>query len=364
MANPVVLVADDDIAMLQFMVRRLEKQGLQIHQAADGREALEKLEKLRFDLVVSDIYMPGVTGLELLQQAKEGDPQTQVIIVTAGATLENAVEALNNGAFAYLVKPFDHFSVFDNVVARALQFRQALLDNERLAKIQQRRGDMLEEEVTDRVVQLQRRRRELLDLLAGLPDGVLVVEPGGRVVISNPIADIWLAKDRSDPDQPIHKYLESLHEEWASSKWEIDLGGTSLELNMRPLPKTTTAERKVVVIRELGEKEEQQPILDLPWKEIEGSLAWLMGRPMDRAVSAQIKALQDLFSDLKIKVGGPGVHISGFAAKWSELTIPDSSGTEDTEGEVNSAESNEVSVEEDLKGEGAASKESPLRKER
>ncbi|MCJ7825055.1 MAG: response regulator [Anaerolineales bacterium] len=358
MANPVVLVADDDSAMLQLMIRRLEKQGLQIHHASDGREALEKLENLTFDLVVSDIYMPGVTGLELLRQAKEGDPQTQVIIVTAGATLDNAVEALNNGAFAYLLKPFDHFSVFDNVVARALQFRQALLDNERLAKIQQRRGDMLEEEVTDRVQQLQRRRRELLDLLAGLPDGVMVVEPGGRVVISNPSADIWLAKDRSDPDQPIHKYLASLHEEWASSEWEIDLDGTSLELNMRPLPKTTTAERKVVVIRELGKKEEQQPpILNLPWKEIEDGLEWLMRRPMDQDVSARVKALRDLFSDLKMKIDGPGVGILGFAPQWSELTIPDRSGTGDTDGEVNSAQSINLSIEDDLKGEG------PLRKE-
>ena len=362
MANPVVLVADDDSAMLELMVRRLTKQGLQIHQASDGREALEKLENFSFDLVVSDIYMPGVTGLELLQQAKEGDPQTQVIIVTAGATLENAVEALNNGAFAYLVKPFDHFSVFDNVVMRALQFRQALLDNERLAKIQQRRGDMLEEEVTDRVQQLQRRRRELQDLLAGLPDGVLVVEPGGRVVISNPSADIWLAKDRSDPDHPIRKYLESLHEEWASSEWEIDLDGTSLELNMRPLPKTTTAERKVVVIKELGEKEAPL-VLDLPWKEIEVSLELLISQPTDKEVSTQIKALKDLFRDLKIKVGGPGVHISGFAPQWSERTIPDSSGTEDTEGEINSADPVEASIEEDLNGEGAASRESPLRKE-
>jgi len=362
MANPVVLVADDDSAMLQLMVRRLTKQGLQIHQASDGREALEKLENFSFDLVVSDIYMPGVTGLELLQQAKEGDPQAQVIIVTAGATLENAVEALNNGAFAYLVKPFDHFSVFDNVVARALQFRQALLDNERLANIQQRRGDMLEDEVTERVQQLQRRRRELQDLLANLPDGVLVVEPGGRVVISNPTADIWLAKDRSDPDQPIHKYLESLHEEWASSEWEIDLDATSLELIMRPLPKATTAERKVVVIKELGAREEPST-LDLPWKEIEGSLEWLMSRPMDKDVSAQIKALQDLFRDLKIKVGGPGVHISGFAPQWSELTIPDSSRTEDTEGEINSAESIDVSTEDDPKGDDATNSDSPLRKE-
>ena len=363
MANPVVLVADDDKAMLQLMVRRLGKQGLEIHQATDGREALEKLEHLSFDLVVSDIYMPGVTGLELLQQAKEGDPQTQVIIVTAGATLENAVEALNNGAFAYLVKPFDHFSVFDNVVARALQFRQALLDNERLAKIQQRRGDMLEEEVTDRVQQLQRRRRELQDLLANLPDGVLVVEPGGRVVISNPTADIWLAKDRSDPDHPIYTYLESLQEEWASSEWEIDLDGTSLELIMRPLPKTTTSERKVVVIRAMGEKE-VPPTLDLPWKEIEDRLEWLMGQSMEKEVSTQIKALRDLFRDLKIKVGGPGVHISGFVPQWSELTIPNSSGTEDTGDESKVAEPAEVSVEEELKGEGATNGDSPLGKER
>ena len=258
---------------------------------------------------------------------------------------------------------FDHFSVFDNVVARALQFRQALLDNERLAKIQQRRGDMLEDEVTDRVHQLQRRRRELQDLLANLPDGVLVVEPGGRVVISNPTADIWLAKDRSDSDQPIHKYLASLHEDWASSEWEIDLDGTSLELKMRPLPKTTTAERKVVVIKELGEKEAPL-ILDLPWKEIEGSLELLISQPMDKEVSTQIKALKDLFRDLKIRVGGPGVHISEFAPQWSERTIPESSGTEDTEAETDSAESTGISVEEDLTGEDAASSELPRWKEK
>ena len=74
MANPVVLVADDDSAMLRLMRRRLEKQGVELHYASDGHEALEILENQTFDLVVSDIYMPGVTGLELLRQAKEGFP--------------------------------------------------------------------------------------------------------------------------------------------------------------------------------------------------------------------------------------------------------------------------------------------------
>jgi CheY-like chemotaxis protein len=349
MENPVVLVADDDSAMLRLMRRRLEKQGVQIHYAADGHEALEKLENQTFDLVVSDIYMPGVTGLELLRQAKEGDPQTQVIIVTAGATLENAVEALNNGAFAYLVKPFDHFSVFDNTVARALQFRQVLLDNERLAKIQQRRGDMLEEEVTERVQQLQRRRRELLDLLAGLPDGIVVVEPGGRVVISNPIADIWLAKDRSDPDHPLQKYLESLHEDWASSEWELDLDGTSLELTMQTLHKTTTAERKVVVIRELGVKAEP-PILDLPWKEIEESLVWLSRHSTNEQITTRIKGLRNLILDLKMKLGGSGVHIDGFAPQWSELKIPESSDIAERSGEIKEPNIIETSAKEEEVG--------------
>ena len=119
MTNPLVLAVDDDPSLLKLMVRRLDKLGLQIEQASDGRSALELIESNTYDLVVTDIYMPGVTGLELLKQAKEREQHTQVIVVTAAATMENAVEALNNGAFAYLTKPFDHMSVFDNVVSRA-----------------------------------------------------------------------------------------------------------------------------------------------------------------------------------------------------------------------------------------------------
>ncbi len=132
---------------------------------------------------------------------------------------------------------------------------------------------------------------------------------------------------------------------------------------MRPIPKTTAAERKVVVIKEMG-KQEEQPILDLPWKEIEGSLEWLMRQPVDEAVSTRIKALRDLFRDLKIKVGGPGVHISAFTPQWSELTVPDSSKTKDTEEGNKAVDPAEVSVDENLKNEGAVRGESPLRKER
>ena len=129
--------------------------GLQVDRAEDGRTALEMLKRSGYDLILTDIYMPGATGLDIIRLAKENDPHVQVVVVTGSATLDNAVEALNMGAFSYLTKPFDHLSVFDNAVSRALEFRRLIRDNLRLAEIQRRRGDMLEAEVTDRIRQIE-----------------------------------------------------------------------------------------------------------------------------------------------------------------------------------------------------------------
>jgi DNA-binding NtrC family response regulator len=70
-----------------------------------------------YDLILTDIYMPEGPASRSCT-AKENDPHVQVIVVTGSATLDNAVEALNMGAFSYLSKPFDHMSVFDNAVSR------------------------------------------------------------------------------------------------------------------------------------------------------------------------------------------------------------------------------------------------------
>jgi len=319
MGEPVVLVADDDPEMLQLMVRRLSKQGFEIDQAVDGRSALEKLSGRAYDLVVTDIYMPGVTGLELLQQAKEADQHTQVVVVTAGATMENAIEALNNGAFAYLLKPFDHFSVFDTTVSRAMQFRRALLDNERLGEIQRRRGDMLEEEVTERVQQLQRRRKELMELLASLPDGVMVVEGTGRIMMTNPIADTWMAHDRQDPGRPIQTYLETLHEDWAAEEWEVELVGEKLSLVTSTLAGSDGL-RKVVVIRSRPVAREaigpEEAI-----KLLEEASHWLQVHPLQRAMQSSLKQLDELISDLRGKIQERPSTDELRRIEWSELDL-------------------------------------------
>jgi len=313
-----VLVADDDPALLDLMLRRLARQGLRPDSANDGRKALELIAASAYDLIVTDIYMPGVTGLELLRQAKEADPNTQVIVVTAGATLDNAIEALNNGAFAYLMKPFDHFSVFDNTVTRAIQFRRALLDNQRMAEIQRRRGDMLEEEVTERVQQLQRRRREMMALLSSLPDGVLVVEEGGRVVMSNPAADGWLAKDRATVDHPLQTYLERIHEDWSEPEWDIELAGEELHLFVSDLTEPSDKERKVVVIKE----SEADQGVQSPWNALREGLEWLSRLPIEQGAAQKAVELLALVDDLERRFGAPREEPEiGAAGPWSEVHL-------------------------------------------
>ena len=320
MAKPIVLVADDEPAMMKLMVRRLERQGFKPDQAEDGRAALEHIEKTKYDLIVTDIYMPGVTGLELLRQAKEVDPQTQVIVVTAGATLENAVEALNNGAFAYLLKPFDHFSVFDNMVARALQFRQVLLDNERLAGIQKRRGDMLEDEVTERVQQLQKRRREMLDMLASMPDGVLVVEEGGRIVMTNPVADDWLKLDREQRGKPIQTYLDTLHEEWAAKEWEVNLGHYLLDIVSNEMPAYEGKRRKIAVIREKQEGSFRPSVASV-FNTIKEAIAWLSGQGFEEDFHKQIEALAQNVASMELTARKPQIAFKRGDAQWSEVQM-------------------------------------------
>src|SRR3970040_1803224 len=124
MAELRVLVCDDDSDMLELMLRRWDKMGFKADRAGDGGVAQALIKENLYDLIVTDIYMPEATGLELLQLAKQRDPQGEGGIVTASATLDNAIHALNHGAFGYLSKPFDHLIVFDNMVSRAAEYRR------------------------------------------------------------------------------------------------------------------------------------------------------------------------------------------------------------------------------------------------
>jgi DNA-binding NtrC family response regulator len=104
--KPRVLIVDDKESLRSLLVRLLEPT-FETTTAETGEEALELLRSANFDVMVSDIRMPGIDGLELLRRAKAIDPDLEVLLMTAYASVQSAVEAIREGAFDYLPKPFD-----------------------------------------------------------------------------------------------------------------------------------------------------------------------------------------------------------------------------------------------------------------
>jgi len=101
-----ILVVDDEVLMRNFLVEALKRTGIEAVAVENGNKAMALFEHESFDMVITDMKMPGLSGMELLKKIKELSPHTIVMIVTAFGTIENAVEAMRAGAFHYLIKPF------------------------------------------------------------------------------------------------------------------------------------------------------------------------------------------------------------------------------------------------------------------
>jgi two-component system NtrC family response regulator len=100
-----ILVVDDDESLRWVTQAQLQQTGYQVDAAANGKEALEKIQETPPDLVITDLMMPGMTGVELLRNIRADSPEIIVILVTAFGTVENAVEAIKAGAYDYITKP-------------------------------------------------------------------------------------------------------------------------------------------------------------------------------------------------------------------------------------------------------------------
>ncbi|MGI8509002.1 MAG: sigma-54-dependent transcriptional regulator [Gemmatimonadaceae bacterium] len=129
--RPSVLVVDDERGILDVIRILLANNGFTPHVAQGGRAGLEQIELVRPDIVVTDIRMPGVTGSEVLAAARAVDPETPVILMTAQATLQSAVHAVNEGAFYYIQKPFRNDELLA-IVHRAAEHRKLKAENRSL----------------------------------------------------------------------------------------------------------------------------------------------------------------------------------------------------------------------------------------
>jgi len=158
-----IMVVDDERSMREFLGIMLRKQGYRVEQARGGEAAFELLEQNLFDLVITDLSMPRVGGMQVLERVKEVSPTTAVILVTAYATTESAVEAMKKGAFDYIIKPFkvDELKI---IIENALEKRRLVSENK-----------LLREEITSRygfanLVGNCRAMRDIYDLIRKVKD--------------------------------------------------------------------------------------------------------------------------------------------------------------------------------------------------
>jgi putative two-component system response regulator len=122
------LVVDDEPRLRQVLLHLMRSDGFRCHEAGNGAEAIEVLERESITLVMSDMRMPRMDGIELLRQVRSRWPDTAMVMITAVADVETAVSCLSNGAMDYLTKPF-HLEEVRARVQQALEKRRLVLEN-------------------------------------------------------------------------------------------------------------------------------------------------------------------------------------------------------------------------------------------
>ena len=133
-----ILVVDDESGILETLKILFKGEGYRVDVASSGKEAITRLDGEQPDLVLTDIRMGGASGLEVLAKAREVDPELPVILMTAQASLQSAVRAVNEGAYYYLQKPFANDELLA-ICRRALEARQLRRENKALKKAMRRR---------------------------------------------------------------------------------------------------------------------------------------------------------------------------------------------------------------------------------
>ncbi len=170
-----VLVIDDEQDLRDGCERILKRMNCQVSKAPKGEDGVELFKKERHSVVLSDLKMPGIDGIEVLRQLREIDPEVLVIILTGYATIETAIEAMKQGAYDFVAKPFepDQLRI---VVGRAL---------EKLAFRKQ--AEALEIERLKTLADLGTEQSRISAIIESLPNGIVVTNKEGNVVLMNPL---------------------------------------------------------------------------------------------------------------------------------------------------------------------------------
>lgn len=171
--RPSVLVVDDEPDMCDLIRDFLSREGYEVETVTGGAQALERLRRRYFDVVVTDLRMPEMDGMALLSEAKGIDPDVLVILITAFGSIDLAIEAMRAGAFYFVTKPFK-MRQLEALVAKAVEQRRLVLENRRLKR--EVKGHF------EPLIGQSKAMREIfriIDLIADSPSNVLITGDSG-----------------------------------------------------------------------------------------------------------------------------------------------------------------------------------------
>ena len=183
--NENILIVDDEPDILKTLENALVLEGYRVTCANGGNAAVEIFRQQHFDLVITDMRMPDMDGIRVIEEIKAVDPDMQVIVLTGFATLNNAVAALRDkGAFDYLTKPLEDINTFFLTVKKAIEKRRLTLENRELvSRLKKKERELLEKNQVLR--EGERRYRELADFLTVF---LFETDPEGKMTFLNPCA--------------------------------------------------------------------------------------------------------------------------------------------------------------------------------
>jgi len=168
-----ILIVDDELIVRESLGNWLREEGYSISTCDNGPEALEKIKTSGCDLLVADFKMPGMDGIQLLEETKKIDPDLQVLIMTAYASIDTAVQAMKKGAYDYIVKPFDPENV-THTIQRALKFKMLEKENILLRKELEKKYGI------DEIIGKCKKMEEVFDLIRTVADSEAVVMVRGE----------------------------------------------------------------------------------------------------------------------------------------------------------------------------------------